>query len=91
MQSVGNRGNFALFKLRKSKIETVLDYADGFDERIEPLESRANRTETAFAAGFRRVFNYSDGRFRTAATCLLFSGMQINEVENSGLVALPGI
>jgi hypothetical protein len=36
---------------------------------------------------FPKDVNYLDGKFRTSATCLLFNGMQINEVKNSGLVA----
>jgi hypothetical protein len=40
---------------------------------------------------FPEGVSYSDGKYRTAVTCLLFSGMGANSGKKKGLVALPGI
>ena len=75
------------------EIETVLDYAEMVVTnasnlwKAAPAAQKQRLQQVLFPEGV----NYSEGKYRTAVTCLLFSGMQINKVENSGLVALPGI
>ena len=75
------------------EIETILDFAEMV------LTNASNLWKAAPSAQKQRLqqvlfpegVTYLEGNYRTAITCLLFSGMQINKVENSGLVALPGI
>ena len=75
------------------EIETVLDYAEMV------LTNASNLWKAAPSAQKQRLqqvlfpegVTYSDGKYRTAVTCLLFSGMGTKAVKKEGLVALPGI
>jgi hypothetical protein len=55
--------------------------------KTAPAEQKQRLQQVLFPEGV----TYSEGKYGTAATCLLFSGMGRNEVEKEGLVALPGI
>jgi hypothetical protein len=75
------------------EIEAVLDYAEMILTnasnlwKAAPSEQKQRFQQVLFPKGV----TYSDGKYRTAVTCLLFNGMQTEGVKNSGLVALPGI
>jgi hypothetical protein len=55
--------------------------------KAAPAEQKQRLQQALFPEGV----TYSDGNYRTALTCLLFSGMQMTTVQKEGLVALPGI
>jgi hypothetical protein len=55
--------------------------------KAAPIEQKQRLQQVLFPKGV----NYSDGKFRTAVTCLLFNGVEEKEVKKSRLVALPGI
>ncbi len=75
------------------EIEAILDYAEMV------LTNASNLWKAAPSAQKQRLqqvlfpegVTYSEGKYRTAVTCLLFSGMGTNAVKKEGLVALPGI
>jgi site-specific DNA recombinase len=75
------------------EVETVLEYAELV------LTNASNLWKAAPSAQKQRLqqvlfpegVNYSEGKYRTAVTCLLFNGMGTKTVEKEGLVALPGI
>ena len=75
------------------EVETVLDYAELVLTnasnlwKAAPAEQKQRLQQVLFPEGV----TYSEGKYRTAVTCLLFSGMETNMVEKEGLVALPGI
>jgi site-specific DNA recombinase len=75
------------------EIETVLDYAQMVVTnasnlwKAAPSEQKQRLQQVLFPVGV----NYSEGKYRTAVTCLLFSGMGTTAVKKEGLVALPGI
>jgi hypothetical protein len=75
------------------EIEAVLDYAEMIILnasnlwKAAPIEQKQRLQQVLFP---ERII-YADGNYRTALTCLLFSGMQMTTVQKEGLVALPGI
>ncbi|MBZ5533772.1 MAG: recombinase family protein [Acidobacteriia bacterium] len=75
------------------EIETVLDFADMVLTnasnlwKAAPVEQKQRLQQVLFPEGV----TYSDGKYRTAVTCLLFNGMGTNKIKNERLVALPGI
>ncbi len=75
------------------EIEAVLDYAQmvllnaSNLWKAAPAEQKQRLQQVLFPEGV----TYSEGNYRTAATCLLFSGIETNAVKKSRLVALPGI
>ncbi|HST77982.1 MAG TPA: hypothetical protein VLN58_05810 [Verrucomicrobiae bacterium] len=75
------------------EIEAVLDFAEMLLLNASnlwksaPAEQKQRLQQVLFPEGI----SYSDGKYRTAVTCLLFSGMQMNKAQKEGLVALPGI
>jgi hypothetical protein len=75
------------------EIEAVLDFAEMvlLNEsnlwKAVPTEQKQRLQQVLFPEGI----TYSDGKYRTAVTCLLFSGMQMENGKKEGLVALPGI
>ena len=75
------------------EMEAVLEYAEMVLTNASNLWKAApsGQKQRLQQVLFPEGVNYSEGNYRTAVTCLLFNGMQTNGVENSGLVALPGI
>ena len=75
------------------EVEVVLDFAQSVLLnasnlwKAAPSEQKQRLQQVLFPEGV----TYSDGNYRTGATCLLFSGMQTNAAKKSSLVALPGI
>jgi site-specific DNA recombinase len=75
------------------EIETVLDFAQMVLTnasnlwKVAPSEQKQRLQQVLFPEGV----TYSEGKYRTAVTCLLFSGIGTNAVKKKGLVALPGI
>ncbi|MBZ5491443.1 MAG: recombinase family protein [Acidobacteriia bacterium] len=75
------------------EIETVLDYAEMVLTnasnlwKAAPSEQKQRLQQVLFPEGV----TYSDGKYRTAVTCLLFNGMGTKAIKKEGLVALPGI
>ena len=75
------------------EIEAVLDFAQMVLANASnlwksaPAEQKQRLQQVLFPEGV----TYSDGKYRTSATCLLFSGMPIKAAKKEGLVALPGI
>lgn len=75
------------------EIEAVLDFAEMILLnasnlwKAAPTEQKQRLQRVLFPEGV----TYSDGKYRTAVTCLLFSGMQMTNGKKEGLVALPGI
>ena len=75
------------------EVETVLDYGEMVLTnasnlwKTAPSEQKQRLQQVLFSEGV----TYSEGKYRTAVTCLLFSGMGTNAVKKEGLVALPGI
>ena len=75
------------------EIETVLEYAEmvltnaSNPWKAAPAEQKQRLQQVLFPEGV----TYSEGKYRTAITCLLFSGMGAKTVKKEGLVALPGI
>jgi site-specific DNA recombinase len=75
------------------EIETVLDYAQMVLTnasnlwKAAPSEQKQRLQQVLFPEGV----NYSEGKYRTAVTCLLFNGVGTKMVKKEGLVALPGI
>ena len=75
------------------EIETVLDFAQmvllnaSNLWKTAPSEQKQRLQQVLFPEGV----TYSEGKYRTTVTCLLFNGMGSRTVENEGLVALPGI
>jgi site-specific DNA recombinase len=75
------------------EIETVLEYAEMVLTnasnlwKAAPAEHKQRLQQVLFPKGV----TYVDGNYRTSATCMLFSGMQMNAIQKEDLVALPGI
>jgi site-specific DNA recombinase len=75
------------------EIEAVLDFAEmvllnaSNLWKSAPSEQKQRMQQVLFPEGV----NYSEGKYRTAVTCLLFNGMGTKTVKKEGLVALPGI
>jgi hypothetical protein len=75
------------------EIEAVLDFAEMLLLnasnlwKAAPPEQKQRLQRVLFPEGV----TYSDGKYRTAVTSLLFSGIQMNGRKKEGLVALPGI
>ena len=75
------------------EIETVLNFAEMVSTnasnlwKTAPAEQKQRLQQVLFPEGV----TYSEGKYGTAVTCLLFSGMGRNAVKNECLVALPGI
>src|SRR5437764_8366906 len=75
------------------EIETALDFAEmvllnaSNLWKSAPSEQKQRLQQVLFPEGV----TYSEGKYRTATTCLLFSGMQSSTLKKEGLVALPGI
>src|SRR5262249_52454394 len=75
------------------EVETLLDFAEMMLLNASNLwksacsEQKQRLQQVLFPEGVA----YSDAKYRTHATCLLFSGMQKEKPEKEGLVALPGI
>jgi hypothetical protein len=75
------------------EIETVLDYAEMVLTnasnlwKAAPTEQKQRLQQVLFPEGV----TYSEGKYRTAVTCLLFNGMGTTAGKKEGLVALPGI
>jgi site-specific DNA recombinase len=75
------------------EIETVLNFAETVLTNVSnlwksaPSEQKQRLQQVLFPDGV----TYSDGNYRTNATCLLFSGVQRDSGKNECLVALPGI
>lgn len=75
------------------EIEAVLDFAEMVLTnasnlwKAAPSEQKQRLQQVLFPKGV----TYSEGNYRTGITCLLFSGVQSNETQKEGLVALPGI
>jgi hypothetical protein len=75
------------------EIEAVLDFAEAVFLNASnlwksaPTEQKQRLQQVPFPEGV----TYSDGKYRTSVTCMLFSGMQTDPVQKEGLVALPGI
>ena len=73
--------------------ETILDFAQMVFTNASnlwksaPAEQKQRLQQVLFPKGV----NYSEGKYRTAVTCLLFNEMQTGRVKNERLVALPGI
>ena len=55
--------------------------------KAAPAEQKQRLQRVLFPQGV----TYSEGKYGTAVTCLLFSGMGTKGVKKEGLVALPGI
>jgi hypothetical protein len=75
------------------EIEAVLDYAEMVLINASnlwkgaPAEQKQQLQQVQFPEGV----TYSEGNYRTALTCLLFSVVGSSTAEKEGLVALPGI
>jgi hypothetical protein len=75
------------------KIEAVLNFAEAVLLnasklwKTAPTAQKQRLQQVLFPEGV----TYSEGTYRTTATCLLFSGIQSQTVQKEGLVALPGI
>src|ERR1051325_9818265 len=75
------------------EIETVLEYAEMVLTnasnlwKAAPAEQKQRLQQVLFPEGV----TYSEGNYRTAVTCWLFSGMPTKSLKKEGLVALPGI
>jgi DNA invertase Pin-like site-specific DNA recombinase len=75
------------------EIETVLDYAGMVLTnawnlwKTAPAEQKQRLQQVLFPEGV----TYSEGKYGTAVTCLLFSGMGTKAIKKERLVALPGI
>src|SRR5215469_18652203 len=75
------------------EIEAVLDFAQMVLLNASNLwkaassEQKQRLQQVLFPEGV----TYSEGNYRTALTCLLFSGLQQKAVKKECLVALPGI
>ena len=75
------------------EIEAVLDFAQAVLTnasnlwKAAPAEQKQRLQQVLFPEGV----TYSEGNYRTAVTCLLFSGVETKADEKSRLVALPGI
>src|SRR5215469_7873132 len=76
-----------------TEIEAVLDFAQmvllnaSNLWKAAPSEQKQRLQQVLFPEGV----TYSEGNYRTALTCLLFSGLQQKAVKKECLVALPGI
>ncbi len=72
------------------EIEVVLDFAEMLLLnasnlwKVAPAEQKQRLQRVLFPEGV----SYSDGKYRTALTCLVFNGMQENGGEKESLVAL---
>jgi site-specific DNA recombinase len=75
------------------EIEAVLDYAEMIILNASNLwkAARVEQKQRLQQVLFPEGVTYSEGNYRTAVTCLLFSGMQMKTVQKEDLVALPGI
>lgn len=75
------------------EVDAVLDFAQmvllnaSNLWKAAPSEQKQRLQQVLFPEGV----TYSEGTYRTAVTCLLFSGMETKTVQKEGLVALPGI
>src|SRR6185437_10136554 len=75
------------------EIEAVLDFAEMLLLnasnlwKAAPAEQKQRLQRVLFPEGV----TYSDGKYGTAITSLLFSGIQMSGGKKDGLVALPGI
>jgi hypothetical protein len=75
------------------EIEAVLNFAEAVLLnasklwKTAPTAQKQRLQQVLFPEGV----TYSEGTYRTTATCLLFSGIQSQTVQKEGLVALPGI
>jgi site-specific DNA recombinase len=75
------------------EIEAVLDFAQmvllnaSNLWKAAPAEQKQRLQQVLFPDGV----TYLQGSYRTAVTCLLFSGMLTKPIKNECLVALPGI
>ena len=75
------------------EIEAVLDFAQAVLTnasnlwKAAPAEQKQRLQQVLFPEGV----TYSEGNYRTAVTCLLFSGVETKGDKKSRLVALPGI
>ena len=75
------------------EIETVLDYAEMVLTnasnlwKAAPSELKQRLQQVLFPEGV----TYSEGKYRTAVSCMLFSGMGAKHIKKEGLVALTGI
>src|SRR5581483_11274530 len=80
-------------QVEEIEIETVLDFTEmvllnaSNLWKSAPSDQKHRLQQVLFPEGV----TYSEGKYRTGATCLLFSGIQTSKTQKEGLVALPGI
>ena len=75
------------------EIEAVLDFAQAVLTNASNLwkAAPAGHKQRLQQVLFPEGVTYSEGNYRTAVTCLLFSGVETKGDKKSRLVALPGI
>jgi hypothetical protein len=92
------RASFAEMELREASLETI-DAEEVIEFALNVLVNASNLWKTASLDQkqrfqqvlFPEAVEYADGDYRTTATCMLFNGLETEEVEREELVALPGI
>ena len=85
-------------ELREASLETI-DAEELVEFALNVLVNASNLWKTATLEQkqrFQQVLfpegvEYTDGDYRTTATCMLFNGLETEEAEKEELVALPGI
>ena len=85
-------------ELREASLEAI-DAEEVIEFALEVLVNASNLWKTSSLdqkQRFQQVLfpegvEYIDGDYRTTATCMLFNGLEADEVEKEELVALPGI
>ena len=85
-------------ELREASLETI-DAEEVVEFALNVLVNASNLWKTASLdqkQRFQQVLfpegvEYTDGDYRTTATCMLFNGLETEEAEKEDLVALPGI
>ena len=88
----------AQMELREASLEAI-DAEEVIEFALEVLVNASNLWKTSSLdqkQRFQQVLfpegvEYIDGDYRTTATCMLFNGLEADEVEKEELVALPGI
>jgi site-specific DNA recombinase len=88
----------AEMELRDASLETI-DAEAVIEFALNVLANASNLWKTAsldHKQRFQQVLfpegvEYSDGDYRTTATCMLFNGLEAEAIEEEELVALPGI
>ena len=88
----------AEMELREASLETI-DAENIIEFALDVLINASNLWKTASLDLKQRLqqvlfpegMEYTDGGYRTTATCMLFNGLEVYESEKEELVALPGI